>query len=206
MNSFYIYIYFDPSRNMEPFYVGKGKGNRDKRHLGRKDNLPFPNRIKSMSKQGISPIIERHEGLTEDEAFNLEIELIKMLGRKDLGLGPLLNLTDGGEGQTGIVWTEERRKKISNAHTGKIHTDEYKKKMSDALKGKKQTKEHIEKRAQFNKHNKYGKGYKFTEEQKQKVRDASARMPTVTCPHCGLIGRGGAMTRYHFSNCKNKQK
>jgi len=25
----------------------------------------------------------------------------------------------------------------------------------------------------------------------------------VKCPHCGVEGSGGNMTRYHFSNCKN---
>jgi hypothetical protein len=26
-----------------------------------------------------------------------------------------------------------------------------------------------------------------------------------TCPHCGTIGRGGNMLRYHFENCKQKE-
>lgn len=26
----------------------------------------------------------------------------------------------------------------------------------------------------------------------------------VKCPHCGLIGKGPNMTRYHFDNCKKK--
>jgi hypothetical protein len=28
--------------------------------------------------------------------------------------------------------------------------------------------------------------------------------PEVECPHCGLVGRGGNMTRKHFDNCKMK--
>jgi hypothetical protein len=28
--------------------------------------------------------------------------------------------------------------------------------------------------------------------------------PEVECPHCGLVGRGGNMTRRHFDNCKRK--
>ncbi len=28
--------------------------------------------------------------------------------------------------------------------------------------------------------------------------------PEVECPHCGLVGRGGNMTRHHFDNCKRK--
>ena len=26
--------------------------------------------------------------------------------------------------------------------------------------------------------------------------------PKVECPHCGLVGRGGTMNRWHFDNCK----
>lgn len=26
-----------------------------------------------------------------------------------------------------------------------------------------------------------------------------------TCPHCGKVGRGGNMLRYHFDNCKHKE-
>lgn len=28
--------------------------------------------------------------------------------------------------------------------------------------------------------------------------------PDVTCPHCGKVGSGGNMKRYHFDNCKSK--
>lgn len=28
--------------------------------------------------------------------------------------------------------------------------------------------------------------------------------PEVECPHCGKLGKGNVMFRYHFTNCKNK--
>lgn len=31
------------------------------------------------------------------------------------------------------------------------------------------------------------------------------KQPHKTCPHCGTIGAGGNMTRYHFDNCKSKE-
>jgi hypothetical protein len=27
--------------------------------------------------------------------------------------------------------------------------------------------------------------------------------PNITCPHCGKIGKGNVMHRYHFTNCKD---
>lgn len=51
-------------------------------------------------------------------------------------------------------------------------------------------------------------GIKFSDEHKSKLsnaaREAFRNIPTRTCPHCGLEGKGGAMTRYHFDNCKRK--
>lgn len=29
-------------------------------------------------------------------------------------------------------------------------------------------------------------------------------LPKKTCPHCGKIGGGGAMTRFHFDNCRDR--
>lgn len=29
-------------------------------------------------------------------------------------------------------------------------------------------------------------------------------MAKVTCPHCGTVGSGAGMKRWHFDNCRNK--
>jgi group I intron endonuclease len=34
----------------------------------------------------------------------------------------------------------------------------------------------------------------------------SRNMKSVNCPHCGISGSGGNMTRYHFDNCKDNKK
>ena len=48
------------------------------------------------------------------------------------------------------------------------------------------------------------KGIPRSDETKQKMFDAAKGRiyKLVTCPHCGLVGKGGNMTRYHFDNCK----
>lgn len=61
------------------------------------------------------------------------------------------------------------------------------------------------------------KGKHHTEETKRMMSERAKTdgrvMPTtkgilyeiVTCPHCNLEGKGGAMKRYHFDNCKNNR-
>lgn len=51
------------------------------------------------------------------------------------------NETDGGEGRTGSITSDETRKKISEAGKGRKHTDEVKEKISKANKGLKRTEE-----------------------------------------------------------------
>ena len=42
----------------------------------------------------------------------------------------------------------------------------------------------------------------------KKISDAlkGKAKPIAECPHCGLVGGGGHMKRYHFDNCKMKPK
>ena len=47
----------------------------------------------------------------------------------------LTNATSGGDGTPGRVWSEEKRKQISDALKGKKHSEERRKKVSEAKKG-----------------------------------------------------------------------
>ena len=68
-NNYYTYIYYDPSRNKEPIYVGKGKNRRARDHLRRADHHPFIQRLQFMKKSGVAPIIEIIYALDEKHAF-----------------------------------------------------------------------------------------------------------------------------------------
>lgn len=52
-------------------------------------------------------------GLTETDAYELEVLLISEYKRADCCDGTLVNLTDGGEGGSGIIISDERRKWMS---------------------------------------------------------------------------------------------
>ena len=140
--NYYTYIYYDPSRNNEPIYVGKGQKERAWGHLRSKKGGPFINRLRYMQRNNINPIIGLYAGIDEEFALFLEEELISKYGRKDLGLGPLLNLTDGGEGLSGRKMTDETKKKMSEKRkgkktwiVGKTHTEETKQKMKESRVG-----------------------------------------------------------------------
>lgn len=51
--------------------------------------------------------------MLEEEALQREKDLITQFGRRELG-GKLVNLTDGGEGVSGYIYSDERKQQISN--------------------------------------------------------------------------------------------
>jgi hypothetical protein len=110
---FYVYVYRDPrpTKNNQPVYVGKGTGDRDLSHWSRgSHNKPFQDFIAHLKARGLIALCERvFETEDEQKAFNKEIELIALYGRRNLNTGMLFNLTNGGEGATGHVRTPEQR-------------------------------------------------------------------------------------------------
>lgn len=103
---FYIYAHYRNDTD-DVFYIGKGEGNRHNSKQGR--NPYWRNIVKAYGYR--SEILQHFE--TEEEAFQAEQELIAELGRKDLGKGLLVNMSDGGEGASGAVRTPEQRKNYS---------------------------------------------------------------------------------------------
>lgn len=95
------------------FYVGIGVETRASSKRNR--NNWWKNTV---NKYGYDIIIEE-TNLSWDEACVLEMYWIKRIGRRDLGLGPLVNLTNGGEGSNGMIVSNETRLKLSIAGKGK---------------------------------------------------------------------------------------
>ena len=110
---FYVYVYRDPrpTKNNQPVYVGKGMGQRDLSHWSRgSHNKPFQDFIAHLKVRGLVAPCERvFTSDSEAEAFAKEIELIALYGRRNLNLGSLFNLTDGGEGGSGTIKTDAHK-------------------------------------------------------------------------------------------------
>lgn len=85
--------------------------------------------------------------LTWEDAKELEIMLIAFYGRRDLNLGNLVNLTDGGEGTKGrkYVPTELHKLNLSKSQIGKKLSIETKLKISLSQKGRIISKINLEK-------------------------------------------------------------
>ena len=158
-NRFYTYAYLREDKT--PYYIGKGTGDRIY-STNRRNNPP----------KDKSRIIFLKQNLTEEEAFRHEIYMIAVFGRKDLRTGILHNLTDGGDGASGYVFSEETKRKQSEAHKGnttwlgKTHSEETKRKMSDTRKGKTHSEETKRKQSEAK------KGKTFSEESKRKMSEA----------------------------------
>jgi hypothetical protein len=130
MNRNIYYTYAWLREDGTPYYIGKGKGGRAYVNGGRNVKTPPKDRILLLKKN-----------LTEEEAFKHEIYMIHVLGRKDLGTGILRNLTNGGEGISGLIHSEKTKRKLR----GRIVTQETRKILSEKCSGWKHSEEAKEK-------------------------------------------------------------
>lgn len=161
---YYVYIYLDPRKpgqyryddlllEYEPFYVGKGSGNRYLVHLNRsinnsswEHNSRKYSKIKSILGDGFEPIIVIYNWLdNEDESLLLEKILVEKIGKIIDKRGPLTNVLDGGVRSPSLsgelngmygksiydTWVEKYSKEIAD-----VKMYEYRSKMSLSISGK----------------------------------------------------------------------
>lgn len=119
--NFYVYRHIRLDSN-EVFYVGIGKRydksgfhSRKYNRMYSKQRNRFWKNITSKTNYEVEIIFD---DLTLSQACKKEIEFIKLYGRRDLKLGSLVNLTDGGEGNYGRIVSDAERKIKSQQHSG----------------------------------------------------------------------------------------
>jgi len=158
------YKYNDLVFNYEPFYVGRGKGNRIKTTINEGNDYKMNKINKIVKEKGEVLVIKLYGNLSFDKSQQLEVDTISKIGRYDLNEGVLLNFTDGGEGRKNVIVSDESKYKMSRSrmgvepwNKGKSPSDETKKKISKSLSGEKN----------FN----YGKH--FSEEHKRKLSESN---------------------------------
>lgn len=181
-------------------YIGQTKNlkSRIQRHLYDFKNNKHPNiyLYNSMRKHGIENFdveIIFQGNFNQNELNDLEIDLIRLYNSNDKRFG--YNMTEGGDGISGLKRSEITKQKISKSKKGKKRTEEHNKnlkeafekiifksqkgkfvslqtrqKQSNAQKGKKRSPQSIEKAKQTRLKN---DGYKLSEEHKRKLSEAA---------------------------------
>ena len=99
----YVYVYIDP-RTHQPFYVGKGKGNRLFSHLDDQTESEKVRRIAEVRAAGFEPQIDvLRYGLSDTDAALVEAAAIDLIGRP-----PLTNIVAGHHAQSfGRITSQE---------------------------------------------------------------------------------------------------
>lgn len=131
-----VYVYLHRRKDTgEVFYVGIGIRNRPYQKTYNRRNKIWKDII-NKTDYDVEIIYEVDSWI---QACVIEIMLIQKYGRKDLGLGTLANMTDGGDGTLGAIHSQEsrikRRKSMKGKNSGK----------KNGMWGKKHSKEFFKK-------------------------------------------------------------
>lgn len=191
INNFYVYRHTSPSGKcyigitcQEPEYRWGNNGCRytERKRDGQLKHPKFANAILKYGWDNFQHEI-LHENLTKEEACALEQKYIAIYKQG----GKSYNLSDGGEGNWGYKFTEEQRKR-----------------MSEAQKGKKQSPETIAKRVAKN------TGKKRSDEQKEKTSKKVLQYTKdlqLVAEYFGIreASRQTGINSSHITDCCNKK-
>lgn len=200
-------VYFHARPDGSVFYVGKGVSSRPYRRTGR--NMTWQAEVAKIGTFSVQ-IVE--SGLTEEEAFAKEVELISEL--RESGV-VLVNQTRGGDGCKSLIFTAEIIAKLKAARAkqapptlGVPMPESMKEKLREQRAGEKNPmfgKKHTdETKAKFKDRPvaRAWLGKKMSSEHKQKMSESHKLHPDLTCPHCNKTGGFAGMRVHHFNNCK----
>ena len=176
----YVYRHIRLDKN-EPFYIGiSGNNDNYRRAYSILDRNMYWKRIVAKTKYDVEIMLD---DLIWEDVCEKEKEFILLYGRRDLGKGLLVNLTDGGEGLLNHKISEETSIKMSKAQLGNkkyllriTPQEEVNKKISIANKGRIRSEEYKERvKNHFKIHGHPSLGKKASNETKEKIAASRRR-------------------------------
>lgn len=224
MNESYVYMLVDP-RNNQPFYIGKGRGNRCRFHLDeakyytKRKSLKL-NKIRKLFSLGMEPtIIKVEENVTDSEAIDLEVLLIAEM--RDIGI-PLTNMTDGGDGAQGYKHSQKHKQHASESQLGRVFSEDTKQKMRKpkspegraaiaasrlmmTYRPSEETKRKTSKALLGRPSPMKGRVHSAEARAKMSAVGKGKPKPKVECPCCHKLVAVNTAKRWHFDNCKYKE-
>ena len=188
----------------EPFYIGIGKS-RERAFSLKSRNQHWKN-VVTVTNFEVEILVE---DVTWEEAQKKEQEFIALYGRRDLGLGPLVNMTDGGDGALGRLQTLELKQKLKNSPNS-FSLAKWQKKHGAAVKGKvlpSPSAEVIEKRKQGLLNYWKEVSSEIKDKQTSNFKQNNPSYKKFKCINCQKEIQGAsAFKRFHGDNCKSKQQ
>ncbi len=110
----YVYRHIRLDKN-EPFYIGIGKTKY--RHSSKQMRNKIWHRIVKKTEYEVEIVIN---DISWEEAKIKEIFFIKLYGRIDRGTGILANMTDGGDGNLGLIHTPDGIERIRKSSKNRV--------------------------------------------------------------------------------------
>ena len=170
----------------EVFYIGIGKS-RERAYRTSNRNKYWHNTVNKVGYE-VDILLEE---ISWENACEIEKGMIAAYGRKDLGTGQLVNLTDGGEGGVGAVRSVETKAKLVKTSKAKgVYENISKRQAGD---------NNVAKREEVKR--KIAKSVSDLWKNPEYVKNRKPQQQ-VKCPHCQKEGANQIMKRWHFENCK----
>ena len=156
---YYIYAYISPRTGL-PYYIGKGSGYRA---WSKHTNIKKPKERRF--------IVIMESGLTLIGSLALERRYISWYGKKCDNSGILMNVNDGGDGNTGYKHSDKTKRKIKNGNKQRKENGYVPWSLGKTLSNETKNKIRAKRALQTN----TTKGRPLSEEHKAKLKEARNR-------------------------------